>query len=236
VDISLIVDKNGRYFRAKVDLNGLNLPPDARIYIEANYKGVYQRFPFGTVAHFKEPAVTELNELPDTEIAYFDVAIVDETGEVGLLLANAKGIPVSTDGIPNDRIPLLPVNPTDLKSQFWKLSFDSSNDGSPVLEINRNIPEIFEIARNDVKFISLVYPTAFRGVLVKLLEEKDFDPEEDSWIFNWLKFINSVLGIKNLPEIDDENESLTPEQEAWIDECVNEYCKNFHLFEKFTGI
>jgi hypothetical protein len=236
VDISLIVDKDGRYFRAKLDLDGLDLPSDASIYIEANYKGVYQRFPFGTVAHFKEPANTILNELPDTEIAYFDVAIVDETGEVGLLLGKAKGIAVSTDGIPNDRIPLLPVNPTDLKNQFWKLSFDSSDDGRPVLEINKNIPEIFEIARNDVKFISLVYPTAFRGVLVKLLEEGDFDAEDDSWVSDWLKFINSVLGIKNLPEIDNEGENLTPEQEAWVDECVNEYCKRLHLFEKFTAL
>jgi len=73
------------------------------------------------------------------------------------LLGKAKGIAVSTDGVPNDRIPLLPVNPADLKNQFWKLSFDSSDDGRPVLEINRNIPDIFEMARNDIKFISLVY-------------------------------------------------------------------------------
>ena len=96
----------------------------------------------------------------------------------------------------------MPVDPTDLKNQFWKLSFDSGDDGRPVLEINKNIPEIFEIARNDVKFISLVYPAAFRGVLIKLLEQNDFDAEEGTWINDWLKFITSVLGIKNLLSVD----------------------------------
>lgn len=233
-DISLFKDREGKYFRAKINMEGLDLPPDAKIYIEANFKGVYQRFAFGTVAHFKEPENTRLNELPETELAYFDIAIVDETGKVGLLLGSAKGIAVSTDGIPNDRIPLLPVNPTDLKNSFWKLSFDTSDDGRPVLEINKNIPDVFEKARNDINFISLVYPAAFRGVLIKLIEHGDFDAEEETWVSDWLKFINSILGIKNLPDTEMENGNLTPEQEAWIDDCVNEYCKKLQLFEKFT--
>jgi hypothetical protein len=236
VDISLFKDSDGKYFRAKINLEGLDLSPDARVYIEANYKGVYQRFFFGTVGHFKEPESTRLNELPETELAYFDISVVDEKGKIGLLLGKAKGIAISTDGISNDRIPLLPVNPTDLKNQFWRLSFDSSDDGRPILEINKNIPEVFEMARNDIKFISLVYPAAFRGVLLKLIEQGDFDAEEDSWISQWVKFITSVLGIKNLPDTDSEGSGITPEQEAWIDDCVNEYCKKFQLFEKFTAI
>src|SRR4029079_6944677 len=109
------------------------------------------------------------------------------------------------------RIPLLHVNPADLKHQFWRLTFDSGDDGRPVLEINRNIPEVFEMARNDIKFISLVYPAAFRGILVKLLEQGDFDVEEESWVSQWIKFLNSVLGIKYLPDLDTENSGLTQE-------------------------
>lgn len=234
VDISLFKDNEGKYFRAKINLEGLNLPPDAKVYIEPNYKGVYQRFSFGTVSQIKEPDNTRLNELPETELAYFDISVVDEKGKAGLLLGKAKGIAVSTDGIPNDRLPLLPVNPTDLKNQFWRLSFDSSDDGRPILEINKNIPDVFEMARNDIKFISLVYPAAFRGVLFKLIEQGDFDSEDDTWVSGWVKFLNTVLGIKYLPETDIEN-GFTPDQEAWVDDCVNEYCKKFQLFEKFTA-
>jgi hypothetical protein len=235
IDISLFKDNAGKYFKATVDVSGLGFPADARVYIEPNYKGVYQRFYFGTVSHLVEPENTRLTELPETELAYFDVSIVDEQNNVGLLLGKAHGIAVTSDGLPNDRLPLLPVNPADLGNQFWKLSFDSSDDGRPILEINRNIPEIFEVARNDIKFISLVYPAAFRGVLLKIIEIGDFDAEEDSWIFQWSKFLNLVLGIKSFPEIDSESDTITAEQELWIDDCVNEYCKKFQLFEKFTA-
>jgi hypothetical protein len=142
---------------------------------------------------------------------------------------------VSTDGLPNDRLPLLYVNPTDLKNQFWKLTFDSSDDGRPTLEINKNIPEVSEMAKNDIKFISLVYPAAFRGVLIKIIEGGEFDAGADSWISQWLKFLNIALGIKSLPDTENDNGILTEEQENWIDECVNEYCKKFQLFEKFTA-
>ena len=152
IDVALFKDNEGKYFRAKINLDGLKFPATARVFIEPNYKGVYQRFDFGTVGEFKEPANTRLSELPETELAYFDVSVVDESEKVGLLLGKARGIPVSTNDLPNDRIPLLYVNPIDLKDQFWKLSFDSSDDDRPVLEINNRIPELYEMAKNDIKF------------------------------------------------------------------------------------
>jgi hypothetical protein len=236
IDISLLKDNDGKYFKATVNFENLDFPSGAKVYIEANYKGVYQRFFFGTVDQIKEPESTRLTELPETELAYFDISVVDESGKIGLLLGKAKGIAVSTDAIPNDRIPLLPVNPTDLKHAFWRLSFDSGDDGRPLLEINKNIPEIMSMAKDDIKFISLVYPAAFRGILLRLLEQGEFDNEDDSWVSQWIKFVSSVLGIKNMPERDNETDDITPEQEAWVDDCVNEYCKKFQLFEKFTSI
>lgn len=234
VDIALFKDNDGKYFRAKIDLDGLKFPATAKVFIEPNYKGVYQRFDFGTVGQFKEPASTRLSELPETELAYFDISIVDESEKVGLLLGKARGIPVSTNDLPNDRIPLLPVNPTDLKDQFWKLSFDSGEENRPVLEINNRIPDLYETAKNNYQFISLVYPIALRGVLAKIVSDGEFEMEEDHWINQWMKFINDILGIKWLPAIESDAGGLTPEQEEWIDECVNEYCRKFQLLENFT--
>lgn len=235
VNIALLKDKDGKYFKANIDFEGLKFPADAKVFIEPNYKGVYQRFDFGTVGAIKEPSDTRLTELPETELAYFDISVVDESEKVGLLLGKARGIPVSTNDQPNDRIPLLYVNPTDLKNQFWKLTFDPSDD-RPVLEVNNRIPELYEMAKNDPKFISLVYPIAFRGVITKIVEEGEFENEDEHWTSQWLKFVDHVLGIKSRPELDNEDNTLTPQQEEWIDECVNEYCKKFQLFEKFTAI
>lgn len=234
VDIRLFKDKESKYFKAKVDLEGLRFPADAKIYIEPNYKGVYQRFYYGTVSSVKEPDNTRLTELPETELAYFDISIVDESQTIGLLLGKARGMPVSTDDLPNDKIPLLYVNPTDLKNQFWKLTFDSSEDGRPVLEINNQIPDLHQRAKGDINFICLVYPIAFRGVLNKMIEFGTFEAETEHWITQWVKFIDVFLGIKSLPSINDQDKSLTPEQEEWIDLCVNEYSRKLQLFEKYT--
>ena len=234
VDISLAKDDKGKYFTAKVNLEGLDFPSDAKIVIEPNYKGVYQRFYFGTVEHFKQPENTRLSELPDTELAYFDISVVDEKDEMGLILGKARGIPISADGMPSDRIPLLYVIPADLKEQLWKLSFDSGDDGRPVLEINKNIPNLYEMAKTDTNFISLVYPIAFRGVLQRIIQLGDFDTGEDSWITQWVKFISMGLDIKTFPDLETESDTITSDQESWIDDCVNEYCKKFKFFEKFT--
>ena len=234
VDISLHKDREGRYFRSKVDLEGLKFPPEAKVYIEAYFKGVYQRFECGVVSNPREPADTRLTELPETELIYFDVSVVDESGKLGLLLGKARGVAVSTTDKPNDRIPLLPVNPVDLKNQIWKLGFDSGDDGRPVLEVNRNIPDILERARSDADFISLVYPVVFRSVLSEIVDSGDFGTDGDSWVSDWMKFISFVLGIKYTPETDNEIGELNSAKDEWIDDCVNEYCRKFQIYEKFT--
>lgn len=234
VDISLHKDREGRYFRSKVDFAGLKFPSEAKVYIEAYFKGVYQRFECGTVSDLREPADTRLTELPETELVYFDVSVVDESGKVGLLLGKARGVAVSTAETPKDRISLLPVNPVDLKNQIWKLGFDSGDDGRPVLEINRNIPDILEKARNDPDFISLVYPVAFRSVLREIAVLNEFGTDGDTWISDWIKFITLVLGIKYTPENEDGNDEINSATEDWIDDCVNEYCRKFQIYEKFT--
>ena len=38
IEITLLNDKNGRYFKARVNLDGLGFAPDAKIIIEPHYK------------------------------------------------------------------------------------------------------------------------------------------------------------------------------------------------------
>ena len=91
------------------------------------------------------------------------------------------------------------------------------------------------MAKSNPNFINLVYPIAFRGVLQRLIEHGDLEYDGDSWITQWLRFINSVLSVKTEPQFGAENGILSSDQELWIDECVNEYCKKFKVIEKFTS-
>ena len=222
-----------RRFTLGVNFEGFKFPEIAKIFVDANYKGIYQRFDFGTVGNFVQPENTFLTDLPETELVFFDVLVIDETQEIGLILGNASGIPASTQNLPNDRIPLLYVNQTDLKDQIWRLTFDG-DDNRPILEINNRIEGLYDLAKNDRSFTSLVYPIAFREVLKFILSEGNYDAGEPGWRTDWLIFIDKILGIKIMPENND-NHELTPEQEQWVDDCINSYCRKMKVLENFTS-
>lgn len=230
IEITLLNDKNGRYFKARVNLDGLGFAPDAKIIIEPHYKGVQQRFHFGTVADFREPADTRLSELPDTELVFFDVSVVDDSQEVGLILGKASAVPAGIQDSPGSRIPLLYVNSVDLKDQIWKVSFEGA-DGRPILEINNRIPELKDLLRHNKTFISLVYPIAFRIILRQIAEEDHYDDIE-TWQGQWFRFLETALGITTFPEKDLDNESQ--DIDSWIDDCVNAFCRKTNMIEKLT--
>lgn len=234
--VSLILSKSKeeRSFSINMNLDDLNVPPTSNIYVTAYYKQVSQRFSLGKVAEPIIRGTHAITELPDTDILYFDVLVVDETGEFGKILASAKGIPAGFNNTPQNKKPLLPVNAIDLKNQIWKISFDSSYAGEPVLEINKNIPGLTDMARNDPKFISLVYPVALRIVLEKLVKPILESDETDTWVADWKDFIFKNLGIKSLPETNSDSEELSNEQIAWIDSCIELFCAKNEIMEKFN--
>lgn len=235
VRISLQKDSHGKSFTAELDLKDLKVPDTAKIYIEPNYKGVYQRFSFGTVGHIQIPENTSLSELPETELVFFDIAIVDESGEIGLLLGKTNGIAVSTNELPGNRIPLLPVNTTDLKFEIWKVSFENGDEGRPILELNNKIPDVQDKAKTDKNFIGLVYPAAFRQILERIILFEEVESEDDSWPAQWIRFTKDFLGITHTPSMSQESETITPEQEEWVSDCVNAFSKKLLLFEKYIS-
>jgi hypothetical protein len=234
VSIALSGIGGERKFSMSLNLENLKFPDNARVYVDANYKGIYQRFDFGNVTEITTPSDTLLSELPETELVFFDVLVIDESNETGLILGKAGGIPASTQNLPNDRIPLLYVNQTDLKDQIWRLTFEASEDGRPILEINNRIEGLYDLAKNDKRFTSLVYPIAFREVLKAILQEGNYEATEQSWRSDWLTFVDKMLGIKRMPE-NTEGLELTPEQHEWIDDCVNAYCRKMRVLENFTS-
>lgn len=235
ITISLIKEIGGTSFSAKFNFAGMGIPDSAKVYIEANYKGVYQRFSFGSVGCIKAPESTLLSELPDTELVFFDVSVVDESGDIGLLLGKIRGISVSSNELPGNRISLLPVNNVDLKNEIWRMDF-SSDDGRPVLELNNRIPGIQDKARTDPSFTALVFPAALRQILERLIFEFDEGVEEDSWTIQWKKFTTDFLGINYFPESGTENGILSQDQNEWITECVNAFSGKLQLFEKYISL
>lgn len=232
VTISLHSKGDLKWFDASIDIDDLGFPDDASVFVEARYKGLRQRFSYGTVGNITPPSDTVITDIPNTEFFYFDVYI---TGKRGRILGIAKSITLGTETTNIDRLPLLPVNFIDMGNEFWRVGFDSTDDGRPIIEINKSIPEISAIAHSDVMFKCLVYSAAVRIILREYLRfvNSDQENEEDSWLKQWNEFISKTLNIKYRPHANTDTDFLSEDQEQWITMCVDEFCRIYNLKEKF---
>jgi len=224
-------------FDAKIDLDGLDLPEHARVYVEAYHKTSYMRFDFGRVGEIRPPDDRVLEDIDAGASALFRVKVVDESGERGQILAEVDGLsPLNGDESAANRLSLLPVETADLGHAVWQLDF--SND-RPVLLLNRDIENIALIARGDDHFFSLVYPAVVQRILLHMLSDTDLcdvDGDMDDWRCQWLKFVCQLPGVTEPPEPadDEESDSVRERQMEWIERASAGFCEKYLVRDRFV--
>lgn len=235
VSIILNRDNNSvRSFSANINLDGFNFPPDARIYIDTYHKTEVKRYDFGTAENIVPPRDTGLAGLAYPENLKFRILMVDESGKHGLILAHADRIrPVSDMNTKS----ILPVEFCDLGQQIWRVDF-AGDEGSPVLAINENIPNIQTIAKSDPQFIMYVYPAVIREVLMHMIFAEGIDSPSDppvEWHRDWLDFSRRVLPGEGPPEILDsrEDDFESDAAWAWINKVVEEFSASRNEWREF---
>lgn len=205
VDIALESSGSSRSFILNsMDLSGIDkFKGDEKIYIEAYYENTWMRFPYGTVNTPRAVGSTDLEDLAGTQVIYFRIKVVDESEELGKIVAIADRISIVSNAEENNKDPLLPVNYMNLGDEVWKIAF---LDDGPVLEINNSINGIENFVRTNPCFQSLVLPQALRQILVQILYvDTGFDNEDErDWKFRWLKFASMISGQK-IPENEDDS-------------------------------
>src|SRR5689334_21105413 len=75
----------------------LSLHPTARVYVEPYVGSSSMRFSFGTVAKMAPPENCVLSDVDAGASILFRVKIVDESNEVGRILAAANGVKPEND-------------------------------------------------------------------------------------------------------------------------------------------
>lgn len=197
------------------DLSDLKLNPGARIFVEAHVASSLMRFPFGTVALLEPPRDTALTELDAGGRPLFSIKIVDDSGEVGKILAAANDISPKDPGEEDGRRPLLPLRQTDLGEEIWTVRI--SRDGGPELLVNSRIAGLADRIISDPLLQGLVLPVAVGRVLAQL-----FDPEEEpQWHQDWRSFAEMLEG----EAIDWEIDPL--ENGEQIDELIGRLLRSF---------
>ncbi len=214
--------------RASLRLQGLNIPGDARVAIEAYYRTSSMRFPCGTVNELTVPESMMLSDIDIGGAVRFRVLVIAADGS-GRILAAADELRASTRGNGADRQALLPMRETDLGSELWKI--DVEHRTGPVLLVNNRVSGLAAKIRTDPLLQGLILPHAFRNVLQDLSASGD-DDEDDFWGEGWRKF---------LAELEVETEAEDPSDpksvEVWIEMAVKAFCdlKRFAEQVKLVG-
>jgi hypothetical protein len=229
VRIELRRDSDGVLsFEPVLTLAGVAAPPEARVYLEAQYRTSYMRFDCGTISNVQLPAERRLTDIDSDRVVRFRVKVVDHANGQRRIVAASSDLVVACEsgGPPGARVSLLPVNFDDLGDQVWRVHFEADQ---PVLELNNRIETIERLARNDPAFFALVYPAAIREILTHFLiiERWDGDDEGDDWADLWIRWSREIIDEPVPNDVDDRRE--------WIDDVVVAFCGLHRVAEKMQS-
>jgi hypothetical protein len=173
------------------------LKPEAKVYVEPYVGSTSMRFCFGTVSGIAHPADTSLTEI-DAGNALFRIKVVDESGEVGLLLASAEEVrPRGDDGEESEGVrAFFPLVMKDLGQAVWKVELTKAD--RPRLVLNNQIPTLRETLLSDSLLQGAILPAAMEVVLRAIYASDEFSEAE--WVDDWKTFIKELCGDEALPE------------------------------------
>lgn len=200
--------------RATLKLDGLDVPGDATVAIEAYYRTSSMRFPCGIVNSLSIPERMVLSEIDKGGAVRFRVLVIAADGS-GRILAAADGLRPSTPDDGADRQALLPMRETDIGNELWKIEVDYRT--GPILLVSNRVSGLAAQIRTMPLLQGLILPHAFRAILRSLSASGESD-EDDLWGDSWRRFLTE-LGVATEPDDPDDDDSV----EEWVELAVTTF-------------
>lgn len=195
-------------FTADIQLPAeLRLDSAAKIYVEPYVKSSSMRFDFGTVGCVTPPTSCLLSDIDVGGAVLFRVKVVDETDEVGRILASANGIRPEDDADGDDRRPLLPVRSINLGEEIWRLEIDK--DAGPTLVVSNRVPDLIETLKRDVFLQGVIYPEVVRRLIHEIYRPGGGFGEDEEWVIDWRAWFEAQLGREIADDEADDIEAVT---------------------------
>ena len=238
LQIELIEPTDGGFysFNVDLDLEELQLPPEAPLVVEASRGSSSMRFPWGTAEQPLAPANRELSDVPLVP-SFRVMALAPDDSRLILALANqvkprwerAQAIGASE---------LLYLLEEDLGQEVWRLDLPEGEE-LPVLKVNSSIDGISRTVRQDPAFRSLVFPEVVRSVLTKALLIEEAEPgDEGGYWYGWLGFV-SQFHNEECPGLSESGTDAEGRQKAlqeWINGAVEAFTqKRFNASDIYAG-
>ncbi len=231
-DVKIKIEGSGDQFGCCVDLSGLstyNLPTGSPIYIEAYRQALWKRFSCGNIGNEKNGLKYDLSlfEVPDG--LKFRAKVVSLENKK-IILAEADQIKADSGDIDDNAPSLLPLKPQELGEEVYKIAYGPKG---PIMLINKKLGNIKEFSKSPI-FSSLVYPSAFKEILIKifLIDKFTEDSDREDWRSRWIKLIKDLPGIGDIPDVEDTE--YAEDAEALIDRVINVFSKKFSFATTLT--
>lgn len=192
----------------RLHLDGLDLPPEAEVYVEVYRQTGCDRFACGTVGGLQLPRQQTLDSFDELDGLLVRVKVVGTGERAGLLLAAGRQIPPAA-GEDAPAMSLLPVQPSgDLGQRLWKLDLE----GEPTLLVNADLGDWREVTASPL-FIATVFPEVVRQVALWLLEHIDDGSAPEGHVAGlWHGFLLALGGVPSVTAHEDSEEA-----DEWAD-------------------
>jgi len=224
---------NGRpaTFNATIDLDGVQFPAGAKVYLELMSAGssLVKRFDFGAAGAIVPPEDRRLTNL-DPDRAFFALKVVDQSKRFGQILGIAENIrPDFADGEKDAATQgILPIVEAELGQQLWDIDFGEHN---LCLRVNANVPGLVDRARWDPLFYAVVFPAVIRQVLDRAIRTNaEVDEASDKWPVLWLRFGKQLHPEQVTPPSGQEADE---DRDDWIEAVVDAFCAKHALKDAF---
>lgn len=223
-----------RTFKLELDLPD-SLPKSALLVLEAYNSSppIRMRFDLGSVGDpcLPTPEESQLTDFPrEVETPLFRLKAIDPNENCGRLIADASRIrPINATDKKETRQGLLYIDHQKLDGPVWDLEVDRTGY-EPTLWIDTDADPTHELAR-EPKFISLVYPGVFRGVLTHLIVDENMNAihDDSEWGYAWYQLALSLpdMAGESPPSLDDD----VDERRQWIDQATKAFARNARVCE-----
>lgn len=228
IKIAFKKDQNEKIsgFEIYIDnLNELNLPQDAKVYVEvSNSSSELKQFEFGKLSSISFPIRHKLEEIEERDTLRFRILIVQPNDKKILASSNEIRIKVS-----EGREGILEKTFDDLENRLFKIEIRGDEEG-PLLKINNKLPQNF--VENNPFFIIPVAQSLLKEILQYMIFIEKDRLGEAEWHEKWIKFIESFYPqITN--EINDLENLKETEKLKLIETIVDEFCNK--ILEKKWG-
>lgn len=209
---------------ATFELRSLGFPDTARVVLEAQAGWTVQRFEFGTIGQYIEPADKRLTEFPSLAGLLFRLKVIATGDHDGRLLGVADRLKPSGDIHQAAQQSFVIVRPQDLGDRVWKVDFD---EAQPLLLVNSRLLDHHDfLKRREVA--ALVLPEALQRILGRAAEHGSEEEAGAGWYSAALRLGERLAGRVMPPSTDDE------ELERWIDEAVGAFSRRHQFIDVFV--